>query len=135
MKAKTMKAALISLSVIIVLTVSILFVFYFWIRHDLKENIEIAQQQHPGKAEDALIAYLLDENNSPRGRSAIAVWSLGQLKSQKALPVLYSLYMNDPEGKTCRGHHDTMICQRGIYTAIKTIEGFSLFPYGNLKNR
>lgn len=133
MKAKIMKVVLGSLSLIFVLTVSILFVFYFWIRHDLKENIEIAKQHYPGKAEDALIAYLRDENNSPRDRSGIAVWSLGQLKSQKALPVLYSFYKDDPEGKTCRGHHDSMVCQRGIHSAIKTIEGFSIFPYGNLK--
>jgi hypothetical protein len=91
---------------------------YIWIGHSVKENISIAKKQYPGKAEDALIAYLLDTNNSPRDRTHVAVWTLGQIRSEKALPVLRELYKDDPEGKTCYGKHDSVLCQYEIYKAI-----------------
>ena len=91
---------------------------YIWIDTDVKKNIEIAQERYPGNAEDALIAYLLDTTNSPRNRSQVAVWTLGQIKSKKAIPVLEDLYMNDPEGKTCYGKHDSVLCQYEIYKAL-----------------
>ena len=105
---------------------------YFFSRY-VKDNIELAVQKYPGSPEDALISYLLDENNTPHERSQIAVWTLGQIQSEKALPLLKSLYNDDPEGKTCKGHHDAMLCQRELYNAIKTIEKGSLFSYADLK--
>jgi hypothetical protein len=94
---------------------------FLWIGHDVKENIKIAKSQYPGKAEDALIAYLLDSIHSPRDRTHLAVWTLGQIHSKKALPVLRKFYRNDPKGLTCK--HNTELCQYGIYKAIRTIEG------------
>ena len=41
---------------------------YIWIDIGVKENIRTAKEKYPGKAEDALIAYLLDTTNSPRDR-------------------------------------------------------------------
>ncbi len=100
--------------------------FFFTIRivigHEIKENINIAKKQYPGKAEDALIAYLSDTTNSPRDRTKIAIWTLGQIRSEKALPVLKELYKNDPEGKTCKGRHNSVLCQYGIHKAIVSIE-------------
>lgn len=92
---------------------------YIWIDIDVKKNITIAKEKYPGKAEDALIAYLLDTTNSPRDRSSIAIWTLGQIHSEKALPILNELYLNDPEGKTCYGRHDSVLCQYEIYKALK----------------
>jgi hypothetical protein len=91
---------------------------YIWIDQDVKKNIDIAKQKYSGTAEDALIAYLLDTTNSPRDRSQIAIWTLGQIGSPKALPILRGLYKNDPEGKTCYGRHDSVLCQYEIYKAI-----------------
>ena len=95
---------------------------FFRIGHDIKERISIAQQRYPGTAEDALIAYLVDTTNSPHDRGDVAIWTLGQIHSKKALPILKGLYRNDPKGKTCHGKHDYMLCQYGIHTAIVTIE-------------
>jgi hypothetical protein len=86
----------------------------------IKENIAIAKKEFPGKAEDALLAYLADSTKSPRDRTKISVWTLGQIRSRKALPVLKSLYNNDPEGKTCK--HDSALCQYEIHKAIVSIE-------------
>jgi uncharacterized protein YggU (UPF0235/DUF167 family) len=127
---KDMKRNSERISVIIGVSLTVIFCFiilmmpFFRIGHDIKEHISIAQQRYPNAAtaEDALIAYLADTTNSPRDRGDIAIWTLGQIHSKKALPVLYKLYKNDPEGKTCHGKHDSVLCQYGINTAIETIE-------------
>jgi hypothetical protein len=118
----------ISIAIGVTLTVIFCFIIlmmpFFRIGPDIKEHIRIAQQRYPNAAtaEDALITYLADTTNSPHDRGVIAIWTLGQIHSKKALPILKRLYMNDPEGKTCHGKHDQMLCQKGIHTAIETIE-------------
>lgn len=91
---------------------------YLWGHFAIKKSINIVKSRYPGKAEDALIAYLLDTTNSPHDRSYLAISTLGQIGSQKARPVLLKLYKNDPEGKTCRGRHDKVLCQYEIYKAL-----------------
>ncbi|HET6556193.1 MAG TPA: HEAT repeat domain-containing protein [Prolixibacteraceae bacterium] len=91
---------------------------YVWGDFAIRKNINMAKSQYPGKAEDALIAYLLDSTNSPHDRSHRAINTLGQIESQKARPVLLKLYKNDPEGKTCYGKHDDVLCQYEIYKAL-----------------
>jgi hypothetical protein len=114
-----MKKIIAILSLILVaLLLSSYIAIYFWIDSEVKKNITIAKEKYPGKAEDALIAYLLDTTNTPQNRSQIAVWTLGQIKSEKAIPVLTALYKNDPEGKTCKGNHSYVLCQYEIYKAL-----------------
>lgn len=103
---------------------------FFRIGHDIKGRISIAQQRYSGTAEDALIAYLVDTTNSPHDRGDVAIWTLGQIHSKKALPILKGLYKNDPRGKTCHGKHDYMLCQYGIHTAIVTIENHNSLASG-----
>lgn len=110
------------------------FAMYVWIDQDVKKNINIAKQKYSGTAEDALIAYLLDTTNSPSDRSQIAIWTLGQIKSQKALPVLKGLYKNDPEGRTCSGRHNSVLCQYEIYKAINA-EEVNLWPLHQRLNK
>jgi len=105
----------------------------FWIGQRVKSNIQLAQEKYGGTAEDALIAFLQDENNSAMDRSHIAVWTLAQIESDKALPVLYQYYKNDPDGNTCYGRHHTELCQYEIYKAIRSIEKGETFSYSNLK--
>jgi len=112
---------ILSATVLILLVVSVI-ALNGWIRSDVKKNISIAQQKYPGTAEDALISFLLDERNSFNDRTHKAIWTLGMLKSRKALPILRSYYKNDPKGLTCKGKHDQMICQYGLYMAIVQIE-------------
>ncbi|MGB8489778.1 MAG: HEAT repeat domain-containing protein [Bacteroidales bacterium] len=88
----------------------------------IKERINIAKQQYSGMAEDALITYLSDTTHAPGDRSDVAIWTLGQIRSKKALPILKKLYKNDPEGKTCKYRHNTVLCQYEIHKAIVSIE-------------
>jgi hypothetical protein len=118
-----MKKKLIILSAsLITLLILGFFAIYIWIDFDVRKNINYAKEKYPGIAEDALIAYLLDTANSPQDRSSVAIWTLGQIHSQKALPILKRFYKNDPEGKTCHGKHNTVLCQYEIYKAIKAEE-------------
>ena len=122
----------VGIMVVVILTCALV-AMYFWIGHDVKQNIKITQQQYPGTVENALISFLNDENNSAYDRSHRAVWTLGQVRSKKALPVLYKLYNNDPEGKTCYSHHDSQLCQYEIHKAIIAIERGRFFSHARLK--
>jgi hypothetical protein len=103
-----------------------------WIRHDVRENIAIARQKYPGNAEDALISFLQDNSNSYNDRTHVAVWTLGMLKSTKALPILKGYYKDDPKGLTCKGHHNQMLCQYGLHKAIVQIEGRWMYSTAGL---
>jgi hypothetical protein len=104
-----------------------------WIGNEVKENIALAEEKYPGTAEEALIAFLRDENNSPRERTFIAVWTLGQIQSEKALPDLQEFYKDDPKGNTCYGKHDSVLCQYEIHKAMASIEGRRLFIYARFR--
>jgi hypothetical protein len=107
------------------ITVILLFLFLalrIWCGHGVRERISIARQQYSGIAEDALIAYLQDSTHTPQQRSDVAIWTLGQIRSKKALPILQGLYKDDPLGTTCKGHHNTVLCQYEIHKAIVSIE-------------
>ena len=106
---------------------------YLWIDHDVKENVQIAEEKYYEHGEDALIIFLQDENNSPYDRTHVAIWSLGHIQSEKALPILYKYYHNDPEGKTCYGKHDAELCQYEIHKAIVAIEKGRLLSHARLK--
>ena len=110
-----------------------LFALNIWMGRDVRENINIAKQQYSGSTEDALISFLLDENNSTYDRTHKAVWTLGRIRSEKALPILKDLYKNDPEGKTCYGRHDSFLCQYEIHKAIVAVENGWFFSHARLK--
>jgi len=96
-------------------------VLHLWIDSTINSNIKIAQEEYQGNAEDALISFLLDETNNPNQRTHVAIWTLGQIHSEKALPILNSLYKNDPDGITCYGKHNSKLCQYEIYKAMNEI--------------
>jgi len=106
--------------------VTLFFVFLFSMiismDHEVRKNISLAKMQYPGKAEDALISYLYDESRSPHDRGIVAVWTLGMIGSDKALPILKELYKGDPEGTSCAGKHNEVLCQHNIHNAIVAIE-------------
>lgn len=106
---------------------------YFWIRKDVKKNIKVAELKYDLKGEDALIAFLMDHNNKPYDRTHMAIWTLGQLHSQKALPILNLYYQNDPEGETCYGKHDSALCQYEIHKAIVRVKQGGILSYAWLK--
>lgn len=127
------------LTIIVVLSLTILIgsvaVLYFWIDQGVSNNISIAQKEYPGNAEDALIQFLQDENNSPSDRTHVAVWTLGQIDSEKALPILYEMYNEDPKGITCKDQHDSLVCQYEIFKAIKSIENWRPMSHTRLKTQ
>jgi hypothetical protein len=129
---KWMKPILFFCGIGISLVFIVVLALYIWIDLSVQDNIAFAKKKYPGKAEDALIAFLLDENNSPESKTHLAIYTLGQINSKKALPILYCLYKNDPEGKTCKGRHDKVICQYGLHTAIECIENDFGFLHGRL---
>ena len=118
---KLLKRSLIGVGIVLTILFA-LFTFHFWIGQSVKSNIEMAQEKYGGTAAEALIAFLQDENNSVSDRSHIAVWTLAQIESEEALPILYQYYINDPDGNTCYGKHHTELCQYEIYKAINAIE-------------
>jgi hypothetical protein len=109
----------ISLTVIVL---SLFLTLRIWIGHSIREHISIAKQQYSGIAEDALISYLQDTDHTPQQRTDVAIWTLGQIRSKKALPILKGLYKDDPMGETCKSHHNTVLCQYEIHKAIVSIE-------------
>jgi hypothetical protein len=65
---------------------------------------------------------MLDKDQSPNERSHTAIWTLGQMRSEKALPYLREMYTDDPGGLTCKGRHDSVLCQYNLHKAIVNIE-------------
>ncbi len=108
--------------VIVVIILGSVCILRFWMAQAVKANIAYAQKHYQGNAEDALTAFLQDENAPANDRTHKAIWTLGQIQSKKALPILYKYYKNDPEGKTCYGKHYSVLCQYEIFKAINAIE-------------
>ncbi len=95
----------------------ILFVGVCWsIRSHVKSISAEATQRYPGDRIEALMAYVNSENHTLRERNH-AVWALGQIGDERALPVLERFYVGEP----C--NHDTSLCQRELGRAIKLCEG------------
>ena len=128
MKRKLMIAGLVAVCIL----AGGLLVLQIWIGSSVKQNIRVAQQKYPGTVEDALISYMLDEKISAEDRTHEAIWTLGQIRSEKAVPYLKELYKDDPKGKTCYGKHDKMLCQYKIHKAIVAIERRGLISYARL---
>ena len=133
MKARTKRLLISACLLLVVLLFSGMMGISAWIGKDCRENIEAAKSTYPGTCEEALIAYLMDSQNSTYERTHLAIWTLGQIRSEKALPLLKELYKNDPDGETCLGNHDSMLCQYEIHKAIQAIEHWSPFTHQRLK--
>jgi hypothetical protein len=132
MYARIRKILIITGVSLILILLPVFIITYIQIGNAVKENIDLAKKMYPGTAEEALIAYLLDTTNSATDRTHIAIWTLGQIKSQKAIPVLTGLYQNDPEGRTCYGRHSYMLCQYEINKALHASEKNWLPLHGGL---
>jgi hypothetical protein len=128
-----MKKILLFIAGAVVLVFVGLTVLYFWNSYTVKSNIRTAQEKYGGDPEEALIAYLMDETNGVKSRTHLAIWTLGQIESEKALPVLKGMYRNDPEGETCYGKHNSLLCQYEIHKAIQSIEKKRRFSFVHLK--
>jgi hypothetical protein len=88
----------------------------FSIRSSVKEMSAEATRQYPGGRIEVLITYVNSENHSLRQRNR-AVWALGQIGDERALPTLEKSYTGGP----C--DHDNSLCQRELQKAIEGCKG------------
>jgi hypothetical protein len=97
-----------------------LFIFFVWVCLDIRFGVQKisveATQQYPGDRVEALIAYVKSEDHSLRKRN-LAVWALGRIGDERALPVLNQFYTGGP----C--DHDHYLCQEELQKAIKLCQG------------
>ncbi len=107
--------------VFLICSLSLLSLF-LWIKQDIRNNIELAEYKYHSRGVEALIFYLEDDENSYHDRTHLAIWTLGKIRSKKALPVLKKYYLNDPEGRSCKGMHQDKLCQYEIHKAVKAID-------------
>ena len=83
-----------------VISIGIIFFCFFFlvsvniIGFSVKEKCRLAQSKYGGDCAQALISYLDDETNSFEKRND-AVWALGQLGDERAMPVLEKYYSGD----------------------------------------
>ena len=122
-----------ALSIAFLICIVTLISLFFWIKEDVINNIELAERKYHAHGEEALISYLEDEANSYYDRTHLAIWTLGKIRSQKALPVLKKYYLNDPEGQSCKGLHREKLCQYELHKAIKAIEHGAFLSYATLR--
>lgn len=83
-----MKRKLIISSVGVLVLLSIMIILNAWIGKDVQANINLAVAQYSGSPEDALLAMLQDENKSAYDRTHTAVWTLGRIRSAKAMSAI-----------------------------------------------
>jgi len=90
-----------------------------WIGYEVKTQCQEAQREYAKTCVDSLIDLLNDETKGFRQRNS-AVWALGQLGDNKALPVLESYYTgNIPP----REPLDKSISQYELKKAINLAKG------------
>ena len=94
------------------LLLSLFVITSLWIGYGVQSVAKTATQEYPGDQVEALIAFVDSEKHNLKERNQ-AVWALGQLSDQKALPILQKYYTGQP----CR--HDQFLCQYELKKAIK----------------
>jgi hypothetical protein len=91
------------------------------IRQAVEKNCRSAQAAHPHPGEDvaALVDYMNSSEHTPQERTHLAVWTLGRLGDNRALPALTLLYTGEP----C--DHANALCQYELEKAIRRCGGES----------
>ena len=88
-----------------------------WIGFSVKDKCRTARDQYGGSCVEALMEYLEDEDGHSLQERNEAVWALGQIGDERALPLLQKYYT----GEECR--HDKFLCQWELEKAIALAEG------------
>jgi hypothetical protein len=108
---------------LVAIGMSVFLLFFFigsvWIGHEAKSLCQNAKWQYGGDCVDALITQLNDEHQGFRNRNH-AIWVLGQMGDDRALPVLEKYYTGDiPD----REPLDETISQYELKKAINLVKG------------
>lgn len=82
----------------------------------IQEVAAVAQTRFEGDRVEALIR-LAGSPDVPLDRRNRAIWTLGELRDERALPLLESLHVQEE----C--DHDRLVCQREVRKAIRKIHG------------
>ena len=90
--------------------------FRIWFKSEINQICGHATSQYDGDKIEALITLLNDYDQSLKTKNN-AIWALGKLNDQRALPVLKKLQT----GNEC--DHTTYVCQRELQKAIDNLEG------------
>lgn len=103
-----------------------LFLFVFlatcsWIGYGVRNRCEIAQQRYEGDCVEALLSLVQDESANP-GDKNHAIWALGQLGDDRALPYLESIYTGYEPGEP-PGKWDAAVSQYELSKAVKLLRG------------
>ncbi|MDF7799005.1 HEAT repeat domain-containing protein [Pontiellaceae bacterium B1224] len=93
------------------------------IYNGVKQYSSEAQASYGGDAVGALIA-LVEDENAPFEKRNSAIWALGQLGSDRALPILTKLNTNEVQEPPYDS--TAYIVQYSVEKAIKQINGFSM---------
>lgn len=120
-KNRTIKIALISAALLALLGLSGFTGLLLWVNHGVREVAERACQTqgmtYPEHKVEALIATVGDARQPFQERN-LAVWALGQLGDERALPVLKAQLTGRP---VC--NHSQAICQYEAKKAMAKITG------------
>ena len=108
---------LATLAVLAVCVCGAALVFFLQIRDaSIQEITQASQQVHGGDPIDALAATATSEAFTLRDRNR-AIWALGELRDELALPCLHELHVQEE----C--DHERLVCQREVRKAIRKING------------
>lgn len=118
-KNRILKIFIISGSSVLGLLFMLFVISFVWIGFDVKNQCLQAKREYGGKCSQALSKLLDDENKLYRQRNS-AIWVLGQMGDEKALPVLQKYYTGQiPD----REPLDSTISQYELEKAIKLVQG------------
>jgi hypothetical protein len=97
----------------------------FWqLQAPVKSRCAKAQEEFGGDCVEALTKVLESDHHSYLEKNR-AVWALGQLADERALPLLRGLQSGVPCQRPCR--KDSHICQHEVEKAVKWCEKGTLF--------
>ena len=90
-----------------------------WFKADIDQICESAMKQYDGDKIEALISVLNSDQQDLKTKNS-AIWALGKLRNESALPTLRNLQTNE----TC--DHSRNVCQQDLEKAILNLEGKSI---------
>ena len=115
-----MKFFLVVLSIIIILGLCGSYIgLRIWFKSDINKIRNSAQSKFEGDKIEALISVLNSDSEKLKNKNQ-AIWALGKLNDERAMPTLKNLQTNSE----C--NHSRFVCQRELEKAINNLEGNSI---------
>lgn len=111
------KKAIIAVLLIFIIGMSVVYIgLRIWFKSEINHICDHAMNLYEGDKIEALIALLNADDQSMKTKNN-AIWALGKLNDQRALPALKKLQT----GNEC--NHTMFVCQRELEKAISNLEG------------